>query len=46
MNKPESAALIKRRLLLLQEIAKAADEITRIDKELRTISGDDIDGNR
>lgn len=42
----ESETLTKRRLFLLNQIAKAADEITRIDKELRTISGDDIDGNR
>jgi len=36
----ESETLTKRRLFLLNQIAKAADEITRIDKELRTISGD------
>lgn len=36
----ESENLTKRRLSLLQDIAKAADEITRIDKELRTIARD------
>jgi prefoldin subunit 5 len=36
----QQQTLSERRLSLLQEIAKAADEITRIDKELRTISGD------
>ncbi len=45
MNQQQQT-LSERRLLLLQEIAKAADEITRIDKELRTISGDAIDGKR
>lgn len=37
MTEPE--ALSRRRNLLLEQIGKAADEIIRIDKRLKTISG-------
>ena len=40
--KPESVALIKRRISLLESIAKSADEISRIDIRLKSITGDMI----
>lgn len=40
MNKPEPVALIKLRLSLLQEIAERADEISRIDDRLKSITGE------
>jgi hypothetical protein len=44
--KPESVALTKRRLSLLQEIAERADEISRIDDRLKSITGDMIENEQ
>lgn len=46
MIKPESVALNKRRLSLLESIAEAANEIKRIDIELKSITSDVIENEQ